>query len=381
MSTSIIEVKKSALEKNLNFLRSYVNKSVKISPVIKGNAYGHGVEIIVPAFESLGIDHFSVFSSTEAKRAFNVKNSGTTLMIMGYVLPLDYEWVIRNEIEFFIFEIKTLHEAIRIARETEKKAIIHLDLETGMNRTGLSREEMVEAATLIKKNPEYIKVKGVSTHYAGAESIANHVRIMHQYKLFQKRIRQLEKLEIEPEIRHSACSAATINYPRTWMDMIRVGILLYGFWPTRETFIQYISKKQNKTNPLERAIAWKTRVMSVNTVKEGQFVGYGFGYQAQSDMQVAIIPVGYANGYSRMLSNNGHVLINETRADVIGLVNMNMALVNVSETEQVKIGDEVILIGNQGDYEITVNSFVEMNNSMNYELLTRLSERITRKIV
>ncbi len=165
------------------------------------------------------------------------------------------------------------------------------------------------------------------------------------------------------------------------MDMVRIGIMSYGFWPTRETYLQYIHHQSDRTDPLQRAISWKSRIMSVKHVGEGQFVGYGFGYQAQQDMQVAIVPVGYSNGYSRQLSNNGHVLIKGQRADVIGTVNMNMVLVNTSQIEGVATGDEVVLLGRQGDNEITVASFADMNNSLNYELLSRLPERIERVII
>ena len=155
----------------------------------------------------------------------------------------------------------------------------------------------------------------------------------------------------------------------------------YGFWPTRETFLQYIHNQNEKADPLQRAISWKSRIMSVKNVAEGEFVGYGFGFQAQQDLQIAIVPVGYSNGYSRMLSNNGHVLIHGQRADVIGAVNMNMILVNATGIEGVSTGDEVVLLGKQGDNEISVASFADMNNSMNYELLTRLPERLERIVV
>jgi len=274
-----------------------------------------------------------------------------------------------------------LEKAISVAKNLRQKAIIHLELETGMHRTGLDKRDLITAVELINKNQDYIHVKGVTTHYAGAESIANHVRITQQYKLFIKRINWLKKKNIDPDILHSACSAAVMNYPWSRMDLVRVGIMTYGFWPTRETFIQYIHKKADKIDPLDRAIVWKSKLMSVKEVKESEFVGYGFGFQAHDDMKIGVVPVGYADGYSRSLSNNGHVLVKGQRADVIGTVNMNMIIINVTHLDNIQVGDEVILLGKQGDLEISVASFAEMNNSMNYELLTHLSERIERVLV
>lgn len=381
MSTSTIYIKKSALHKNIEFIREYIGDKIKISVVIKGNAYGHGIEKIIPVFEQAGINHFSVFSSEEAMRGLKAKAKNTGLMIMGYTDDDDLEWVLRNDVEFYIISIEKLSLAIKKAKVLNKKARIHLDIETGMQRTGLNLSQLKEALELIKQNEDFIDFAGVSTHLAGAESIANHVRIVQQLKVYQKRVKYIEDQGLKPLTKHTASSAATISYPKSRMDMVRIGIMAYGFWPTRETYIQYLHKNGHKENPLERAIEWNSKIMSLKSVREGDFIGYGYGYQAQQNMRIAIVPVGYSNGYSRLLSNNGHVLVRGHRADVIGTVNMNMAIINVSQIEDISVGDEVVLLGKQDKYEITVASFSEMNNSMNYELLARLPERIKRILI
>ena len=302
-------------------------------------------------------------------------------MIMGYIEDSDYEWVIQNKVSFFIFETEVLKKAVQVAKKLKIKARVHLEIETGLHRTGLDKTELEDAAEIITGNMPYLEITGVATHLAGAESIANYVRIMNQFKIFDKRLKFLKKRGIQPKLRHSASSAAAISYPVSRMDLVRIGIMSYGFWPTRETFLQYIHHKSEKQDPLQRAISWKSRIMSVKNIGEGEFVGYGFGFQAQHDMQISIVPVGYSNGYSRQLSNNGHVLVNGQRADVIGSVNMNMILINTTGINSVHPGDEVVLMGSQGDQEITVASFADMNNSLNYELLSRLPERIERIVV
>nr|MDA3907194.1 hypothetical protein [Bacteroidales bacterium] len=174
---------------------------------------------------------------------------------------------------------------------------------------------------------------------------------------------------------------ATINYPETRLDLVRVGILLYGYWPTIETFIHYVHRRKDKTDPLKRAMRWCTQVAFIKTVHEGEFIGYGISFQAQRKMKIMIIPVGYSNGYSRSLSNNGHVIVNGFIAQIVGAVNMNMIICDITNLQEVNVGDNVTLIGKHGENEISFTSFAEMNNSLNYEILARLPENIARKIV
>ncbi len=381
MSTSIIEIKKEALKNNIHFLKNHYGENVRMSAILKGNAYGHGIEQVLPVFEEAGVDHFSVFSSDEASRVQKLKSCQCDLMIMGYIHSGELEWIINNGIEFYIFEPSYLERVIKVAKKLKKKARIHLEIETGMYRTGMTKDELRRAINYIKDNKEHLHIKGFATHLAGAESIANYHRIQNQLKLFDKRVKFLKKNEIDADILHTASSAASITYPKSRMDMIRAGIISYGYWPTRETYMHFLQGNRERKDPLRRAIRWKSKIMSVKKVPEGEFIGYGYNFQSDQEMQIATVPVGYSDGYSRQLSNNGHVLVRETRADVIGTVNMNMVLVNTTHIPDLKIGEEVVLLGSQGESEISVASFLEMNNSMNYELLSRLPESIERVIV
>jgi alanine racemase len=380
-STSKIEIKISALENNLNFIKSQVSQKTIISIVIKGNAYGHGTHVVVPILENLGVNHFSVYSSAEAKTAYYSRISNSSIMIMGFIHKKDYNWVVRNEVEFYISTIEDLYLAITASKKVNKKAKIHIDIETGMNRTGLTISKLRRAIPVINENKECFEIIGITTHMAGAESIANYMRIRKQFSIFKRRLKLLEENGISSPIKHVASSAATINYPEMRLDMVRVGILLYGYWPTKETFIQYIHRKKDKSDPIKRAMCWNSEIITIKIVPEGEFIGYGMSYQAQHKMKIAIIPVGYCNGYSRSLSNTGHILINDQKAQVIGSVNMNMIICDVTNIQKIKVGDQVILIGKQGENEITFSSFAEMNNSMNYEILARLPENIKRSIV
>lgn len=379
--SSTLYLSKSALANNLEFIRSLLPPQVRFSSVVKGNAYGHGIEQFIPLAESLGVRHFSVFSSTEARRVFAVKQADTQIMIMGYIEPSDYRWVIENEIDFYLFETAFLPLILQTAKTVERTARLHLELETGMNRIGITLQQLEECLSTLQKERQHLRVVGLCTHYAGAESIANHVRVEEQYKRFNKLVRYLSQEGIVPDLLHTACSAATLAYPKMQMDMVRIGILQYGFWPSRESYIRYWSKFRAEEDPLRRVITWKSCVMSIKSVKMGEFVSYGTTFMAERDMRIAIVPVGYANGYSRSLSNQGRVLIRGIRLGVIGIVNMNMLIVKLPEEGEYKVGDEVVLIGKQGNNEVSVSSFGELSNQLNYELLTRLPKAILRRVV
>jgi alanine racemase len=351
------------------------------SSVVKGNAYGHGIEIFVPLAEDFGVRHFSVYSAEEGYRVFKSSLGESRVMIMGMLANDQLEWAIENEIEFFVFDLDRLDEAIVIAGKVGKPAHIHLELETGMNRTGLFDYQLADVAAKVKAHPNRIVVEGVCTHFAGSESLTNYFRIRHQQVEFRKRLKQLQKLGLSPKKRHTVCSAGVMRYPHMYFDMARVGIMQYGFFPSREVWVEYSSKQKAVESPLNRLISWKTKVMDVKSVKGGEYIGYGTSYLANNDMRIALIPVGYGYGYSRSLSNQGRVLIREQRLSVIGTVNMNMIPVDVTHAEGVEKGDEVVLIGNQGDQEISVSSFGDFSDQVNYELLTRLPIDIPRVVV
>lgn len=378
---SIIEIDQTAYQNNLAFLKKNFQKKTIISSVVKGNAYGHGIEeFVTMAFES-GVTHFSVFDVAEAKLIFQTLSNKVTILIMGFVSNEALEWVISNGIEFYVFEKNRLESAIKISKKLNKKAIVHIEVETGMNRTGFQQKELNQLITLLKKEAKHIEFKGLCTHYAGAESMANYFRVKQQIDHFEKIYAYFCIKDLKPKLRHTACSAASLMFPETQMDMVRIGIMQYGLWPSPEVFASFITTQKKKVDPLKRVISWKSQVMSLKKVNAFEFIGYGTSYMAKENMLIAIVPIGYAHGYSRMLSNKGRVLINQHRCMVIGTVNMNMMIVDVSDVPKVKLGNEVVLIGNQENIDISVASFSENSNQLNYELLTRISKSIPRKII
>lgn len=380
-SSSVITLKESAVKKNVAFLRNKLGQKTRISAVVKSNAYGHGIEYIVPLFEQEGIDHFSVFDFGEALRVDSSLRGDATIMIMGWISDSDLGEAIERNYEFFVFNLERLESAIKQARQRKLSARIHLEVETGMNRSGLDDKDLKKAVKMIQENSDHIVVAGFCTHLAGPESISNHVRIQKQIKKYNRLLSWMTEQQINPGCRHVVNSAGAFVYPRARFDMARIGIMLYGFWSSTETFIHYINRKASRVDPLQRILGWESRIMTVKNVSTGEYLGYGISFLAQTDMRAALIPIGYYYGYSRSLSNRGRVLIRGQRCSVIGVVNMNMVLVDITKVPEAKVGDEVVMIGKQGELEIKVSAFSDISNKLNYEILTLLPERIERRII
>lgn len=185
-----------------------------------------------------------------------------------------------------------------------------------------------------------------------------------------------------PQYRHIASSAAVLSMPETHYDLVRVGVATYGFWPSEDIYYQHLHDNgKTKDTPFRRIISWKSDVMDIKMVPKGEFVGYGTSFQALREMKVAVIPVGYGNGYPRGLSNRGFVLIHGKKAPITGLINMNLFMVDVSHISNVKIGDDVVLIGKQNNNTINISSFTNFTQLLNNEMLSRLPTAIPRSIV
>lgn len=381
-NNSYLELDAKAYKNNVEFLQKHFRKGVLFSSVVKGNAYGHSIEQFVKIALAENIRHFSVFDSQEARRVKSVTGDQATVMIMGWLnSEEDLTWIIQQKVEFFVFEKSRLTSALAVAKKLRQKAVVHIEVETGMNRTGFNSSELKWVQEFLNKNTDYIEFKGLCTHFAGAESIANYYRIKKQIERFNTIYEQFCAQNIIPKQRHAACSAAAMMYPETQLDMVRIGIMQYGFWPSPEVLVNFYNLTRRKINPLQRVISWKSQVMSVKKVKRGEFVGYGTSFMADKNMKIACVPVGYAHGYGRSLSNIGRVLINGERCVVIGSINMNMMVVDVTLLPDVKRSDEVVLIGDQADKQLSVSSFSDYSNLLNYELLTRISADIPRRVI
>jgi len=370
------------LKQNYAFIKELTGPETLFSSVLKGNAYGHGIAVFGSLAYEIGQRHFSVFSAEEAYELYQaLEKTDITILIMGSVNQDQMDWVIEQGLEFFLFNDSRLDLAIQRAKKLGIKAKIHIEVETGMNRTGFGLRTLTKLRGKIESNSQHLDIKGVCTHLAGAESIANYKRIQDQVKRFKRVKSNIASWTDSPIQEHALCSAGLMRYPRLKLDMVRVGIIQYGYFPTQEMAVYYYTRTKTFENPLKQVLSWKTRIMDINQIPPGEYVGYGTSFFTNTSTRIAIIPIGYSDGFARSLSNNGKVIIRGIRLNVVGMVNMNMIAVDINDQPAAEVGDEVILIGKEGDAEISVSSFSETSQQVNYELLTRLPQDIDRILI
>lgn len=375
-----IEIDRSCLEANIEALQQMLGDS-RLCMVVKGNAYGHGYDPIVPLAEAAGVRDFAVFSAREAAGFLAASDGDSRLQVMGHAEPDNAEWMVENRLQPWINDVAEwplLKAAADELASREEPLRVHLEVETGMNRTGLDPDNAFAIAQEIAEHDRVV-LEGVCTHLAGRESPENHDRVAAQKRVYHDLLERLAATGIDVATRHIASSSAAILDEDCRLDLCRIGIAAYGLWPTR--WVYESAQRKGRDLVLRNVLSWKSRVMDVKDVKAGEFVGYGRSYEAEGDTRVAVVAVGYGDGFQRDLSNRGHVLIRGHRASIVGNVNMNMVQCHVTHIAEVCRGDEVVLIGRQGDREISVSSFSDFNNVVNYETMARLSWEIPRLVV
>lgn len=374
-----IEIDETALRQNLRNLRQLFDPS-EYCMVVKGNAYGHGYDPVIPIAEAEGVRKFAVFSAREAHGFLHASDGKSRLMIMGHADHENLPWIIENHFEPWLndsHDWPLMKEELH--RCGDEPLRVHLEVETGMNRTGLPPDEAFEVAQAIHAHPK-VELEGVCTHLAGAEDKANGERIARQKKRYWAFLHRLDEAGIPYNKRHIASSAAALLDKDCRLDLVRVGIASYGLWPSQQVHERGVQQGHDP-KMLRNVLAWKSRIVACKGVEDGDFVGYGMNYEAEGDMRIGVVAVGYGDGFARDLSNRGYVLIRGKRASIVGHVNMNMVQTHITHIPGVQAGDEVVLVGRQGERDISVASFSEFNNVVNYELMARLSWEIPRLVV
>ena len=275
-----------------------------------------------------------------------------------------------------VYNLETLRETQSSKLKTQNFKI-HLKIETGNHRQGVELSDIPEFVRLIKKSKN-IELKGISTHFANLEDRINHEYALYQLKEFKKAIRLLEQNGLAPRYLHCANTAAAILLPEAYFNFVRTGIGNYGLWPSEKT--EMAAKRGSIDIALEPVLTWKTLVAQIKDVKKGSLIGYGCTYEMPKNGRIAVLPVGYYDGFVRLLSSRGYVLIRGKKVPVVGRVCMNMIMVDITDIPNVKLEDEVVLIGRQGKEEITAEEAAEWSNTINYEVTTRINERIARVV-
>ncbi len=373
-----LEIDSKALEQNLKTIRRLAGKR-KIAAALKANAYGHGLEEMTELLqEKSDISYIALHSVTEAVRARHAGWDKDILMV-GYISLDQLDSVFELNLEPTVYNLETIRKLGKLAAKYKKQAAIHLKIETGTNRQGVEISRLDKFAKEIKSLP-MLKLKGLSTHFANIEDTTDHSYAESQLKLFNDGVKKAGRLGLKPTLRHTACSAALLLFEETRFELVRPGIALYGLWPSKETYLSYrLMGGQNQI--LSPLLSWKTRVAQIKEVPPDSFVGYGCTFRTTSRTRLAILPIGYYDGYDRSLSNLAHVLIKGKRAPVRGRICMNLMMVDITDIKGVKLEEEVVLLGKSGSERLTADQLALWAGTVNYEIISRISENIPRVVV
>lgn len=351
-----LHVSLSKLKSNLGFYKQKV-KEVEICAVVKANAYGFGLAEIGRYIQK-DVRYLAV---VRVEEAVQLRESGveTPILIIGYVASDEFSFIVDFDLTATVKSEDVAKTLASDARRKNKIAKVHIEIDSGLHRIGVSAEN---ALFLIKKILGYpnLEVEGIYTHFS---TYTDEATTSKQFETFNKILVELEKNAIQIPIRHASASYAALNYPVMRLDMVRIGGGLYGY---------------NFAPELEFIGELKTKVTQVTRVKKGDYVGYNFGYQADRDMIVATIAIGYGDGFRRTPKNFDKVLIKGYYAPILGYVAMDQSMVDVSSVPQVGVGDEVTVIGKNGKNEIKVEDVARKLGTNDYEVITSISSRVNR---
>jgi alanine racemase len=335
-----VEIDSSAPDHNLLELKKNIGRDILCCAVVKSNAYGHGGAQIVNLLSSA--DWFSVNSIEEG---LELREAGIQkpILVLGHVPLKNLEDVLRADLRLTVFNYESIKRLQSIALP-QSPARVHLKIETGTGRQGILPEE-IEGFVRAVQGSSGIVLEGLSTHFANIEDTLNHDYAERQLAVFNRAIEMVGEMGIKPPIIHTACTAAIILFPETHFTMVRPGIGIYGLWPSRETYLSTISGRCKVPELL------------------------------------AVLPVGYADGYDRKLGNTAYVLLKGKRAPVVGRICMNMTMVDVTDIPDVGLEDEVVLLGSSGSESITAETMAGWAGTINYEIVCRISPLLERRIV
>ena len=357
---------------NFENMKANIRPGCKITAVIKADGYGHGSVQIAELMEPY--DYMWGFAVAAADEAFRLRRAGIRkpIMLLGYTFDEFYEDLIREDVRICVFDYDTAVRVSDAAFTAKKKAIIHIALDTGMSRIGF-RDNDASVAEIVKiaKLPN-IEIEGLFTHFARADevSIDPAVRQLERYDAFAEKV---EKAGVDIPIHHVSNSAGIIRLREANKDMVRAGITVYGLMPSADVETDIV--------PLKPVMSLVSHISYVKDIEAGDEVSYGGTFKAEKTMRVATIPVGYADGYPRMLSGKGYVLIKGRKAPILGRVCMDQFMVDVTDIEGVTRGDEVVLLGKQGDERITAEELGDISGRFNYELVCDISKRVPRNFI
>lgn len=369
-----LEIDATALNNNVQQIRSLIGARCLLMGVVKANAYGHGAVASAPILLQAGCDHFAVATLAEG---IELRQAGiqAPILVLGYTPAWLASQAVQAQISSTLYDWETAQALAQAAAAAQTQATVHVKVNTGMNRLGLTPQE-VPAFLLALRSLPSLRVEGIFTHFATSD-LADKTFAESQFDRFATLLRELEASDLRPALAHAANSAALLTMPHTQLDMVRCGIGLYGLHPDAD--------EARLPAGFKPALTWKAQIAQVLALHPGESVSYGREFVATQPMWVAVIPVGYADGFPRRPYHWGSVLIHGQPAPILGRVCMDQSIVDVTaiaqKTGPVRQGDEVVLIGRQGAAAISAEEVGNRLHTINYDVVSRILSRVPRVLV
>lgn len=364
----------ASLSHNISVLKKGLAPGAEIAAVVKSNAYGHGVRIAWRAFVEGGATWLCVDSLHEAQE---LRDDGYTgnLFVMGHIPPAHAKTAVSLDVRCMVYDRRQIDALGEAANAASHPLRLVMKLETGTQRQGLTIEAALNLAHYIARFP-YLVLEGTATHFANIEDTTDHSFAYEQLRIFNEYNDILTANGFRPTLRTIANSAAGILWPHTHCELVRAGITCYGMWPSTECYVS--ARLLGKDVDLRPALTWKTLIAQIKTVPAGSLIGYGCTYETTHESRIAVLPVGYYDGYDRAMSNLAYVLIRGKRAPVRGRICMNMCMVDVTDIPDAEPGDDVVLLGRQGGECLSAEQLATWAGTINYELTTQIQTNIPR---
>jgi len=372
-----ITIDAAALRHNLGVLRGVLSPGTQLAAVIKANAYGHGLAEVASVVAG-EVEWLAVHSPRELRQVRELGHE-TPVLVMGFATPGELG-LMDGRSHLLVSAEETLRWLGELRRRGGPNVPVHLKVETGTNRQGVRIREI--AAMGRAASEEGLDIVGMAMHFANIEDTLEPTFARQQLETFHRALEAAEQaLGGRPRWVHAACSAAALLFREADFDLARVGISMYGHWPSRETQLAWQLEHGRKALELNPVLSWRTVVGQLKTVPAGETVGYGRTWTALRPTRLAILPTGYADGYPRALGNRARVLVRGVPAPVVGRVCMNITMVDVTDVPGAELGDAVTLIGTDGGVAVTAEELASHCGTINYEILARLSPSIPRRLV
>jgi len=376
--TERVEISRSALIHNIREFRRRIGPRKKFLAVVKANAYGHGLVEVAGLAVGEGVDWFGV-NSVDEGIALRRAGIGVPVLVLGYTPLAALEEAVAADLRLTVYNKETVARLAGLAGRMGKTVRVHVKLETGTWRQGVAPRQLAAFVRDIRRRPGLV-VEGLSSHFANIEDTTKHDYPRRQLEAYRTACRALEAGGPRVPLKHMSCTASTILFPEPGFNLARVGIGLYGLWPSKETYLSCLLDRKDPLS-LKPVLSWKARIAQIKEVPAGADIGYGGTYRTTRPTVLAVVPVGYFDGYDRGLSNAAHVLVKGRRAPVRGRVAMDFFMADVTDVPGVKLEDVVTLLGAEGRERITAEDLAALAGTISYEILARINPLVPRVIV